>query len=50
MDQALTPFRRKLFGGFAIRADVEACLRVLAGLPDGDRGQHFRQRRRKQSK
>jgi MarR family transcriptional regulator for hemolysin len=32
MDQALTPFRRKLFGGFAPE-DVEACLRVLAGLP-----------------
>ena len=33
MDQALTPFRRKLFGGFE-PADVEACLRVLAGLPN----------------
>ena len=33
MDQALTPFRRKLFDAFA-PADVEACLRVLAGLPD----------------
>lgn len=32
MDQALTPFRRKLFGGFE-PDDVEACLRVLAGLP-----------------
>jgi MarR family transcriptional regulator for hemolysin len=32
MDQALRPFRRKLFGDFA-PADVEACLRVLAGLP-----------------
>lgn len=33
MDQALRPFRRKLFGAFE-PADVEACLRVLAGLPD----------------
>jgi MarR family transcriptional regulator for hemolysin len=33
MDQALRPFRRKLFGAFD-PADVEACLRVLAGLPD----------------
>lgn len=33
MDQALRPFRRKLFGAFA-PADVEACLRVLSGLPD----------------
>ena len=33
MDQALTPFRRKLFSGFD-PADVEACLRVLSGLPD----------------
>jgi len=32
MDQALTPFRRRLFGEFA-PADVEACLRVLSGLP-----------------
>jgi MarR family transcriptional regulator for hemolysin len=32
MDQALIPFRRKLFGGFD-PADVEGCLRVLAGLP-----------------
>jgi len=32
MDQALRPFRRKLFGDFA-EADVEACLRVLSGLP-----------------
>lgn len=32
MDQALIPFRRKLFGDFAPE-DVEACLRVLAGLP-----------------
>jgi MarR family transcriptional regulator for hemolysin len=32
MDQALTPFRRRLFGDFA-PADVEACLRVLSGLP-----------------
>jgi MarR family transcriptional regulator for hemolysin len=32
MDQALRPFRRKLFGGFA-PGDVEACLRVLSGLP-----------------
>jgi MarR family transcriptional regulator for hemolysin len=33
MDQALRPFRRKLFGAFD-PSDVEACLRVLAGLPD----------------
>jgi MarR family transcriptional regulator for hemolysin len=33
MDQALRPFRRKLFGAFE-PADVEACLRVLSGLPD----------------
>nr|WP_229411015.1 MarR family transcriptional regulator [Massilia sp. WF1] len=33
MDEALVPFRRKLFGAFE-PADVEACLRVLAGLPD----------------
>jgi MarR family transcriptional regulator for hemolysin len=33
MDQALVPFRRKLFGAFA-PSDVEACLRVLSGLPD----------------
>lgn len=32
MDQALKPFRRQLFGGFD-PADVEACLRVLSGLP-----------------
>jgi MarR family transcriptional regulator for hemolysin len=32
MDQALTPFRRSLFGVFD-PADVEGCLRVLAGLP-----------------
>jgi len=32
MDQALRPFRRKLFGAFA-PSDVEACLRVLSGLP-----------------
>jgi MarR family transcriptional regulator for hemolysin len=32
MDQALTPFRRKLFGQFD-PADVEATLRVLSGLP-----------------
>jgi MarR family transcriptional regulator for hemolysin len=32
MDQALTPFRRKLFGQFD-EADVEAALRVLSGLP-----------------
>jgi len=32
MDQALIPFRRKLFGGFE-PGDVEACLRVLSGLP-----------------
>jgi MarR family transcriptional regulator for hemolysin len=33
MDSALRPFRRKLFGAFE-PADVEACLRVLSGLPD----------------
>jgi MarR family transcriptional regulator for hemolysin len=33
MDSALRPFRRKLFGAFE-PGDVEACLRVLAGLPD----------------
>jgi MarR family transcriptional regulator for hemolysin len=33
MDDALVPFRRRLFGAFA-PADVEACLRVLGGLPD----------------
>jgi MarR family transcriptional regulator for hemolysin len=33
MDSALTPFRRKLFGAFD-PADVEATLRVLAGLPN----------------
>jgi MarR family transcriptional regulator for hemolysin len=33
MDSALRPFRRKLFGAFD-PSDVEACLRVLAGLPD----------------
>lgn len=32
MDQALRPFRRKLFGAFE-PSDVEACLRVLSGLP-----------------
>jgi len=32
MDQALRPFRRKLFGDFAA-SDIEACLRVLSGLP-----------------
>ncbi|WP_296950674.1 MarR family winged helix-turn-helix transcriptional regulator [uncultured Massilia sp.] len=32
MNEALTPFRRKLFGAFE-PADVEGCLRVLAGLP-----------------
>ena len=32
MDQALTPFRRKLFGAFD-PADVEATLRVLSGMP-----------------
>jgi MarR family transcriptional regulator for hemolysin len=32
MDQALTPFRRKLFGAFE-PGDVDACLRVLSGLP-----------------
>ena len=33
MEQALKPFRRQLFGGFE-PADVEACLRVLSGLPN----------------
>lgn len=33
MDRALRPFRRKLFGAFE-PADVEACLRVLSGLPE----------------
>jgi MarR family transcriptional regulator for hemolysin len=33
MDDALVPFRRKLFGAFE-PGDVEACLRVLSGLPD----------------
>jgi MarR family transcriptional regulator for hemolysin len=37
MDQALTPFRRKLFGAFE-PADVEATLRVLAGLPNAIAG------------
>lgn len=32
MDQALRPFRRKLFGAFD-PADVEGCMRVLTGLP-----------------
>lgn len=32
MEQALRPFRRQLFGDFP-EADVEACLRVLSGLP-----------------
>lgn len=32
MDQALTPFRRNLFGAFE-PADVEGCMRVLSGLP-----------------
>jgi MarR family transcriptional regulator for hemolysin len=31
MEQALIPFRRELFSGFA-RADIEACLSVLSGL------------------
>jgi MarR family transcriptional regulator for hemolysin len=31
MERALIPFRSELFSGFE-RADVEACLRVLAGL------------------
>jgi MarR family transcriptional regulator for hemolysin len=31
MEQALIPFRRKLFGGFD-PDDVEACLRVVSGL------------------
>jgi MarR family transcriptional regulator for hemolysin len=33
MEQALKPFRRQLFGGFD-PSDVEACLRVLSGLPN----------------
>ena len=33
MENALIPFRQKVFGAFAPE-DVEACLRVLAGLPD----------------
>jgi MarR family transcriptional regulator for hemolysin len=33
MDRALRPFRRKLFGAFD-PSDVEACLRVLSGLPE----------------
>jgi len=32
MEGALIPFRQQVFGAFA-PADVEACLRVLAGLP-----------------
>jgi MarR family transcriptional regulator for hemolysin len=32
MECALIPFRQQVFGAFA-PADVEACLRVLAGLP-----------------
>jgi MarR family transcriptional regulator for hemolysin len=32
MDQSMIPFRRKVFGAFD-PADVETCLRVLAGLP-----------------
>jgi MarR family transcriptional regulator for hemolysin len=32
MDQSMIPFRRKVFGSFD-PADVETCLRVLAGLP-----------------
>lgn len=32
MESALLPFRQQVFGAFA-PADVEACLRVLAGLP-----------------
>lgn len=32
MDSALIPFRKQVFGAFA-PGDVEACLRVLAGLP-----------------
>jgi MarR family transcriptional regulator for hemolysin len=31
MEQALIPFRRKLFGGFA-QDDIEATLRVVSGL------------------
>jgi len=33
MENALLPYRQMVFGAFA-PADVEACLRVLAGLPD----------------
>jgi len=33
MESALVPFRQSVFGAFA-PADVEACLRVLAGLPE----------------
>jgi MarR family transcriptional regulator for hemolysin len=32
MERALIPFRQQVFGAFA-PADVEACLRVLAGIP-----------------
>lgn len=32
MESALIPFRQSVFGAFA-PADVEACLRVLAGMP-----------------
>jgi MarR family transcriptional regulator for hemolysin len=32
MESALTPFRQQVFGAFA-PGDVEACLRVLSGLP-----------------
>lgn len=32
MEQGMIPFRQQVFGAFA-PADVEACLRVLAGLP-----------------
>jgi len=33
MERALIPFRQQVFGAFA-PADVEACLRVLAGMPE----------------
>ena len=39
MENALIPFRQKVFGAFA-PADVEACLRVLAGLPDAVLNSH----------
>lgn len=33
MENALVPYRHQVFGAFD-RADVEACLRVLAGMPE----------------